>query len=157
MFKIDDEQQLVSAFRPRDRKVLDLPAGMKWPLVVHGAHAWSEPAGVRSFVVFQDPGTGRALGLVFRRDGQGVHDAAGTLCEWCHQVGTADRVGMLACEKSSKRVVGTILCRDLLCCDRAEDAAFRAGRNGKIARQQVAERMWRFAHEALGIDAVPSP
>jgi hypothetical protein len=157
MFKISSETELKKAFRPRDLKVFDLPVGVTWPLVVRGSFSWVEPAGVRAYTLFQDPGTGRALGLVFRRDGQQPKDPTGCMCEWCHQVGTLDRVGLLTCEKSSKRRIGTWLCRDLQCCERAEDLAFRSGRNAQHARQQVLDRMWRFAHEGLGIEAVPPP
>lgn len=157
MFRILNEQQLLNAFRPRDRKVFDLPVGVTWPLVVRGCYSWVEPAGARAYTVFQDPGTGRALGLMFRRDGQQSKDATGCLCEWCHQLGTLDKVGLLTCEKSSKRRIGTWLCKDLQCCERAEDAAYRSGKNAQLARQQVLERMWRFAHDGLGIESVPPP
>ena len=79
------------------------------------------------------------------------------MCDWCHESGTADRIGLLTCEKSSKRTIGAWLCKDLQCFQRAEDAAYRSGRNVQAARQQLLDRMWRFAHEGLGIQAVPPP
>jgi len=155
MFKLSSEQELLNAFRPRDRKVFELPQGVSYPLIVRGTFSWIEPAGARVHVIFQDPGTRRPLGLSFRRDVSEVQ-GQGRMCDWCHAYGSAEQIGLLMCEKSSKRRVGAWLCRDLKCHDRIEQAADRAGRLPRELQDQLLMRMWRFAREGLGIEMVPA-
>jgi hypothetical protein len=153
VFRISSESDLLRTFRPRDRRVFQPPAKVTYPLYVRDYLAWPDPAGGRVFVVFPEPTTGNALGLAFRDD---TGDTTSSLCEWCHSPGKPNQVALLMCEKSSKRSIGTWLCRDLACGTRVENAADLAGRNGVDARKAVLERMWRFAHEGLGIERVPN-
>jgi hypothetical protein len=46
---------------------------------------------------------------------------------------------------------------DLRCKEKLEDAADRSGRHPKEALERLQERMFRFAHEALGIEAPAQP
>jgi hypothetical protein len=62
-------------------------------------------------------------------------------------------VGLLSTAVSSKRRVGVHLCLDLRCKEKIEDAADRSGRHPREALEQLQQKMYRFAHEALGIEA----
>ena len=152
MFLIKTERELLNAFRFRDRSAFELPAGVAFPMAVRDYRAWVDPSGARAFLVFQDPASGRPLGIVFRRD-VAADEAGSRMCDWCHNFG-AD-VGLLTADRSSRRRVGVGVCRDLRCADRIEEAADLAGRSSKLARQRLVERMVRFAREGLGIEAVP--
>lgn len=152
MFLIRTEQELIQAFRPRERDVVQPPEGGRWPLVVRDYVAWVEPAGARVFLVFQDPESKRPLGIAFRRDTSG---GSGQMCEWCHSLGTGDEIGLLTADRSSRKRVGIGLCRDLRCREKLEDAANLAGRSDELPKRQLMERMVRFAREALGIERVP--
>ena len=68
MFRIETEKDLLQAFRPRDRKTLELPADLKFPLFVRDYLAWSEPAGTRVFLVLPSQGSRLPVGIAFRRD-----------------------------------------------------------------------------------------
>jgi hypothetical protein len=71
-------------------------------------------------------------------------------------MGSADEVGLLTTDKTSKKRIGVYLCRDLRCVDKIEQASNLAGRNPDVPRQRMMERMRRFAREGLGIHSVPT-
>ena len=152
MFIIKTERDLLNAFRPRDRGAFEPPVGAAFPIAVRDYRAWVDPSGVRAFLVFQDPASGRPLGIVFRREVAG-DESGSRMCDWCHNFGA--EVGLLTADRSSRRRVGVGVCRDLRCADRIEQAAELAGRSSRLARQRLLERMVKFAREGLGIDAVP--
>jgi hypothetical protein len=154
MFRISTEAELKKTFRPRDVRVFELPPEVRFPLYVRDVFSWVDLHGARACVVFMPPGENRPVALSFRRD-MGPRPEGGVMCDWCHSFGSPDQVCMMMCEASSKRRVGVLLCRDLGCAQRVEDAADRAGRNVAAARATVVERMWRFAQEGLGITHVP--
>jgi hypothetical protein len=154
MFSIKTEADLLNAFRPRDRASVELPAGLSFPHFVRDYLAWVEPAGVRVFLVFEDPASKRPLGIAFQR----VSSAGGAgpqLCEWCHAYGSASEVGLLTADRNSRRRVGVALCRDLRCADKIEQAGELSGRSTVEPRHRLVERMVRFAREGLGIESVP--
>ncbi len=152
MFQIGTEAELIHAFRPRDQHALALPAQLPFPLVVRGYFAWVEPTGVRTFVVFQDPTSKRPLGIAFRRD-QDQTGGSSQLCDWCHSVG--EDIGLLTTDRNSKKRIGVVLCRDLSCAKKLDDAADLSGTSSVVPKRQQLERMQRFAREGLGIQAVP--
>jgi hypothetical protein len=152
MFLIKSERELLQAFRHRDRGAFEPPPGVPFPILVRDYRAWIDPSGVRAYLVFQDPGTGRPLGIAFRRD-VAPDEGTSRMCDWCHNFG-AD-VGLLTAERTSRRRVGVGICRDLRCAERIEQAAELAGRSSRPAQQRLLERMVRFAREGLGIEAVP--
>lgn len=151
MFRIETEKELLRAFRSRDRKHVELPKGTRFPLFVRDYFAWSDPYGVRVFLVFTPPGSTQPLGIAFRKDQQGDKNVMPHVCDWCRNHGTSDQVGLLTTDVDSKRRVGVNLCLDLRCNERLEDVANMAGRNVLDEAQHVIERMARFAHEALGM------
>jgi hypothetical protein len=152
MFRIETERDLLSAFRSRDRKFVELPRGTHLPLFVRDYLSWVDPYGVRVFLVFTAPGSKRPTGIAFRRDQQGDKNGAPHMCEWCHSPGSSDQIGLLTTDVDSKRRVGVNLCLDLRCNERLESATSRAGRSVLEENKRLLERMTRFASEALGIE-----
>lgn len=150
MFQLKTENDLLSAFRTRDRKYVEVPEGVKFPLFVQDYLAWVDPAGVRTFLVFSAPGDAVPTGVAFRRDQSGEAAHSG-MCEWCHSHASADEIGLLTTDVSTHKRVGLILCRDLSCGRRIEDAADRSGKNPREQAKVMLGRMRRFAEEALGI------
>ncbi|OJT24196.1 hypothetical protein BO221_13505 [Archangium sp. Cb G35] len=152
MFRIETEKELLSAFRSRDRKHVELPKGTQLPLFVRDYLAWVDPYGVRVFLVFTAPGGKRPTGIAFRRDQQGDKALALRVCDWCRASGSSDQVGLLTTDVDSKRRVGVNLCLDLRCNERLEAEMNRAGRSVLDENKQLIERMSRFASEALGME-----
>ncbi len=150
MFQLKSEAELLAAFRTRDRKHVEPPPGLQYPLFVRNYFAWVEPAGVRAFIVFAAPDHTIPTGIAFRRDQSGEGGSSG-MCEWCHAYGTSDEVGLLTADVSAHKRVGVYLCRDLRCEAKIEDAADRSGRNPLPPTRQALVRMGRFAEKALGI------
>jgi len=154
MFRIETETALLNAFRPRDRKHVEVPQDFHFPRFVRDYVAWSDPYNTRTFVVFTDPNSGRPLGIVFRRDQQPGGASTSHMCDWCHSTGSSMEIGLLTAEASSKRRVGVNLCLDLRCSEKLETAANLAGKNPRTLIRQMVERMEKFAHDGLGIDFV---
>ncbi|WNG33269.1 hypothetical protein F0U61_06300 [Archangium violaceum] len=152
MFRIETEKELLSAFRSRDRKFVDLPKGTSLPLFVRDYLAWVDPYGVRVFLVFTAPGSKRPTGIAFRRDQQGDKALALRVCDWCRASGSADQIGLLTTDVDSKRRVGVNLCLDLRCNEKLETAANLSGRSALDDIKTLSERMSRFASEALGME-----
>ncbi|WNG58048.1 FBP domain-containing protein [Archangium violaceum] len=152
MFRIETEKELLSAFRSRDRKHVELPKGTQLPLFVRDYLAWVDPYGVRVFLVFTAPGGKRPTGIAFRRDQQGDKVLAPRVCDWCRASGASDQVGLLTTDVDSKRRVGVNLCLDLRCNERLEAEMNRAGRSVVDENKHLIERMSRFASEALGME-----
>jgi hypothetical protein len=79
------------------------------------------------------------------------------MCEWCHSYGSSSEVGMLTTDVDNRRRVGMTLCNDLRCKEKLEDAADRSGRHPLQFLEHPNARMFRFAHEALGIKSQLQP
>jgi len=150
MFLIETEKEFLNTFRPRDRKTVELPEGIQFPLFVRDYLAWIEPTGVRVFLVFKAPDDKSPTGIAFRRDQQGGALTA-RMCDWCHSHGSGAEIGLLTAEASSKRRVGVLLCLDLRCNEKLDSLADRAGRNSVESSRRLLERVARFAREGLGI------
>lgn len=156
MFIIRGESELMSAFRPRDRRALELPEGGSFPITVRDYFAWVDPKGSRVFLVFQDPASKRPLGISFRRDGAGGSAGnGGRMCDWCHSWGSSQDIGLLTTWRNSRTRIGVGLCMDLRCSEKLEQAADLSGRSAVGPRRRMMERMTRFAREGLGIESVP--
>lgn len=152
MFRIETEKELLSAFRSRDRKHVELPKGTHLPLFVRDYLAWVDPYGVRVFLVFTAPGSTRLTGIAFRRDQQADKSLPSRVCDWCLSHGAADQIGLLTTDVDAKRRVGVNLCLDLRCREKLESAMNLAGRDLLDATQKLLGRMSRFASEGLGIE-----
>jgi hypothetical protein len=150
MFKLQSEQSLVQSFRPRDRKTLELPPGLTYPLFVRDYLSWVDPSGAHVYLVF-NLGQGAPTGIAFRRAG-GADPSISILCDWCHTSGTGDRVGLLTTAVDSRKRVGVHACLDLSCKAKLEESADRSGKNPVDLVKQLVERMGRFASQGLRID-----
>lgn len=149
MFKLDSEKALLSAFRPKDRKVVELTKEVQLPAVVPHYLAWRHPAGGKVFLVFAVPG-GAPTGIAFNTSGEGP--AVPHMCHWCRSSSTGSDIGLLTTYATSRRVIGVQVCSDLSCARKLEDEADRSGVSVLPAMETLIERMGRFAHEGLGID-----
>ena len=152
MFRIETEKQLISAFRPRDRRHLELPRGLQYPLYVPDYFTWTEQSGLRVFLVFARPGSRTPIGIAFRRDA-GEKGLAARVCDWCHAYGSGLEIGLMVADLNSKHRVGLGLCLDLRCKEKIEQSSNLAGRSPVELSHQLLERMYRFANEGLGIEA----
>jgi hypothetical protein len=149
MFKLDNEAELLSTFRPKDRGLVELASDMSFPLIVRGYSAWTHPAGGRVFLVFATPG-GAPTGIVFESNGGGAQ--VPHMCDWCHISGPGAHAGLLTATVNSQKRVGVHVCLDLTCRQKLEEEANRQGKSAKPAIDRVVELMGKFAHDALGID-----
>lgn len=155
MFRIESEQAFLDAFRPRDRKHVEIPRDVRFPLVARDYVAWTDPSAVRVFLLFTPSGSKHPVGIAFRRDQTGYKPSPSAMCEWCHSYGNAEEIGLVTADANSKKRVGITACLDLRCKDKVEDAANRAGANCLAESKKMIDRMTRFTSEALGIsDAV---
>lgn len=149
MFRIDSEEALLEAFRPKDRKLVEVPRDMSFPLLAQHCHAWAHPAGGRVFLLFAVKG-GVPTGIAFDVDG-GIA-AVPKMCDWCHCGGLGNQVGLLSARLNAKKTVGVHVCTDLGCKQKLEDMANRSGMSPLPGIERLVERMGRFASEALGMD-----
>lgn len=149
MFKLESEDALLRAFRPKDRKLVELTREVVLPGFVRHYLAWAHPAGGRMFLVFAVPG-GVPTGVVFNTSGEGP--SVSHMCDWCHCPGLGTGIGMLTARVNGRRTVGVHVCSDLSCQRKLEDEADRSGRNVLPAMAALVQRMGRFANEGLGID-----
>jgi hypothetical protein len=149
MFSLASEESLLEAFRPRDRRALELPPGLTFPLFVRDYLAWTHPAGGRVYLVLCVPG-GVPTGLAFDRSGG--DPSLPHMCDWCHCSGSGSQVGLLTTARNSRKRIGVHVCLDLSCAQKLDDVANRSGRSALDAIQRLTARMARFASEGLGID-----
>lgn len=152
MFRVATEKEFLDAFRPRDRKHVELPPDAKFPMIVLDYLAWSDPSGTRVFLFFMPPGE-PPTGIAFRRDQSGGDHRGPRMCEWCHAHASMDQIGLLTTDVNSRKRVGVNLCLDLKCGERIEEAADRAGKSRRVEAKKLLERMAQFTREALGITA----
>lgn len=157
MFRLETEQDLLRTFRARDRKHVELPPGLRFPLFVPDYLAWVDPHGVRTFLVFSEPGSRLPIGIAFRREPSGPGAPVGGMCDWCHHSGSSQEIGFLTTEASSRRTVGVHVCLDLRCKQHLEEDANRTGRHPLPPTKALLGRMRQFAREALGIEVAPDP
>jgi hypothetical protein len=147
VFKLDSETALLDTFRPRDRKLVEPPPGLKYPLIATDYFSWLHPAGGRVFAVFAPRGGGLTTGIVF--DTNGANHVT-QLCHWCHS--QSNDVAMLTAQRNSNKRIGVCVCSDLSCARKIEDAANLSGRSVRPAMEALVARMVAFARDGLNID-----
>ena len=150
MFRLETEDSLRAAFRPKDRDPLSLPPGAAFPMVVRDCLAWTHPAGGRVYLLFAAPG-GAPTGIAFETNG-GSGAGVAHMCDWCHFVGAGNQVGLLTAKVNGRTRAGVNVCRDLSCKQKLEDEADRQGASVRPALEKLIARIGRFAREALKID-----
>ncbi|MBL8915187.1 MAG: FBP domain-containing protein [Archangium sp.] len=151
MFRLQSEDALKAAFRPKDALLVEPPAGLKYPFAVLDYLSWVHPAGGGLvFIVFATPG-GTPTGIAFTSNG-GTTAAIAQMCDWCHTVGVGTQVGLLTARLNANKRVGMHLCADLSCRQKIEDEANRAGRSPVPALKKLVEKIGLFASSSLKID-----
>ena len=148
MFKLESEEALIAAFRPKDSTRVELPPQLQLPLFVRDYLAWSHPAGGRVYLVFAVPG-GVPTGIVLEGNSG---SAVPAMCDWCHCSSVGTGVGLLTAQLNAKKRVGVHVCSDLSCKKKLEEEADRSGRSVLPAMEKLIARMGRFASQALQID-----
>src|SRR5688500_18004856 len=98
MFRLETETDLLKAFRPRDRKHVELPPDLRFPLFVRDYLAWCDPTLTRTFLVTLEGRSQRPMGIAFRRDQSRSGTPTAHMCEWCHSSGSSNEVGLLTAE-----------------------------------------------------------
>ena len=150
MFRLDSEEALLRAFRPKDREAVEPLSGLTYPLFVRHYLAWPHPAGGKLYLVFAVP-KGAPTGIVFESNG-GAGAPVAQMCDWCHGFGLGAQVGLLTARHTANRRVGVHVCTDLGCKQRLEEEADRAGVSAVPALEALLARIGRFASEGLEID-----
>ncbi|MBE2252793.1 MAG: FBP domain-containing protein [Myxococcus sp.] len=148
MFKLDTPTALLDSFRPKDRRLVDLPSDLKFPLAVKDYLAWTHPGGGRVFIVFATPG-GVPTGIAFDSN---AGSAAPAMCSWCHTSSVGTGVGLLVATLNNNKRVGVMVCSDLSCREKLEEQANRAGASVRPAMEKLMARVGLFASDALKID-----
>jgi hypothetical protein len=150
MFRLESEEALLKAFRPKDRRLVQLLPKVAFPLFVRDYLAWTHPAGGRVFLIFSVP-TGVPTGIAFETHG-GTGPLVPHMCDWCHSGGMGTQIGLLTAQVNAKKRAGAHICCDLSCKQKLEDEANRSGRSVLPAIEKLIAKMGRFASEALNID-----
>lgn len=149
MFRLQSEDALRAAFRPKDAALVEPPPGLTYPHLVHSYLSWAHPAGGLVYIVFAAP-KGTPTGIAFASNGGS--GAVAQMCDWCHSYGVGSQVSMLTTRLNSKKRVGVVLCSDLSCKQKVEDQANLAGRSPVPLLAKLVERIATFATDGLKID-----
>ena len=147
MFRLESEKELRECFRPLDRDSMEVPRTMTFPVYVRDYLAWGESSGVRTFLVFSEPESGKHLGVSFRRNPGGITPMG--FCQWCHSTGSSVDIGLLTADASARKRVGVHVCLDLRCIEKLEARSNMTGENSRLLARAVIEKMAEFARQAL--------
>ena len=142
-FSIESKEELIQSFRPADQKKLILPKDLNFPLNVRSYFSWKESSAVYTYLVFKKPNWDLSRGIIFKRVGQGDAPTGG-LCGWCHSYGGSDEIGMLSVAMNSNVSCSYILCHDLRCIEKIEEASARSGKHPERAIHLLYSRMDNF-------------
>lgn len=140
-FSIESEKELIQSFRPRDQKKLILPDGLKFPFNVRSYFTWKESSGVYTYLVVKMPNWDMPRGVVFKRT-PSTGEPTGGICSWCHAYGSSDEIGLLTVAMNANVSSSYLICHDLSCIEKIEDAAMLAG---KDPEKPIAELYYRLA------------
>lgn len=127
-FAISSEAELIQSFRLRDQKKLIIPEELKFPLHIRSYLTWRESSGVYTYLVYKAPNWDLARGVVFKRSAA-KGEVTGGLCSWCHAYGSSDEISLMTVAMDANVSCGYILCQDLRCIEKIEEAANLAGKN----------------------------
>lgn len=139
-FSIENEDELVKAFRKPDQKKLMLPKGLPYPFNVRSYFTWQDPNGIYTYLVFKMPNWDMPRGVTLRR-ASSSGEPTGGLCNWCHAYGSSDEIGMLSLSLNADVTMGYLVCQDLRCIEKIEEASARAGRSPEKSIDQLYQRM----------------
>lgn len=152
MEQIKSEEELLSAFRPRDRKHVELPSDMTFPLMFNHYLAWTESSRARVFLLFKRPSWKAPAAISFRR----THSSgSGGMCDWCQTIGGSDQIGLLSITRDPNTSVGFMLCLDLGCINRLEQVAELSGKDFGQLSKGLIDKITRFFENNLEIQSEP--
>ncbi|WP_374076055.1 FBP domain-containing protein [Bdellovibrio bacteriovorus] len=140
IFSIETEEELIQAFRLRDQKKLILPERLQFPLNVRSYFTWKEPSGVYTYLVFKMPNWDLPRGVAFKRTAHSG-ESVGGLCNWCHAYGSSEEIGFLSVTMSAQVSNSYIICQDLRCIEKIEEAAMLAGKDPEKPIAELYRRM----------------
>lgn len=143
IFSIETEKEFIEAFRYRDQKKLVLPPNLKFPMKIRSYYTWRESSGVYTYLIYKSPAWDRPRAVAFKR-AHHSGEPVGGLCGWCNSYGTSEEIGMMSVPMSSEVSYGYLLCQDLRCVEKIEEAAALAGRSPEKWISQLYSRMDKF-------------
>ena len=147
MFLLRSEKELIDSFFSRQQKQLELPKGIKFPLVVRDYFAWTDSSNLKVNLVFSEPGVNKPIGVTFDRHAASGGTAA--ICEWCHSYGSSSQIGLLTLEVNAKRTVGVHLCLDLSCREKIEKDLTLSPVAAQARTRRVVDGMSQFIRRML--------
>ena len=142
VFDIESEADLVDTFRTKEQRRIVLPTEQRFPVRIPYYYAWSESSGVYSYLVYKKPNWGSPRGILFKRP-RGRADN-GRICDWCLSVGPADRIGMMTIELNSRESMALMVCTDLRCIHRLQEAALLSGKDFDKLAQNLMEKIGKL-------------
>lgn len=142
-FYIENENDFINCFRLRDQKKLILPAKLSFPMKIRSYFTWQESSGVYTYLIFKKQTWDMPRGMVLKRIAQ-TSEPTGGLCGWCHAYGSSDEIGTLSVAVNSKTTFAYILCNDLRCIEKIEEASALAGKNPEKPIFQLYNKMSLF-------------
>ena len=150
-FTLRSDADLLATFRSNEQKNVVLPRYSPYPFLVERYHAWTDPSGVYTYLVFKRADWETPLGLVFQKNKSGSHNTPAGMCEWCHTPGAADEIGLMTTSINAHSTGGTWLCLDLTCMQKIEEQTGEFGKNGEKRIQNLLKRMGEF-YQRVRID-----
>ncbi len=118
--------------------LLVLSSDLSYPFRVSSYLTWKESSGVYTYLIFKKPNWDLPRGLVFKRVNA---EFAGGLCSWCNSYGGSDEINMLSVSVNSSVSFSYILCNNLKCIEKIEEAAALGGKNPEKWIHQLYDRM----------------
>lgn len=143
LFTISSEQELILSFRNHDQKKLILPEKLKFPLNVRSYFTWKEPSGVYTYLVIRLPNWDTPRGVAFKRT-PSTGEPVGGLCSWCNAYGSSEDIGMMSVTMSSSVSVSYLICQDISCIEKLEDAATLSGKDPEKYIAELYHRMGKM-------------
>lgn len=139
-FSISTEEELINSFRQRDQKKLVLPQRLTYPFNVRSYFTWQESNGVYTYLVFKMPNWDMPRSVAFKKLAPSAEPKGG-LCGWCNAYGSSEDIGMMSLNVNSETSLGYLICHDLRCIEKIEEASARAGKSPEKHIAQLYQRM----------------
>lgn len=148
-FRVNSEEELMSAFADKDQDRVLLPPGQTYPIDAQHYLAWRESSGNYVYMVFKRPKWKKPMGLVFKRPTSPSDITGARHCDWCLNYGTSDQVAILGLKLNSRQSIGLMLCSDLKCAARLETISELSGKSFERLIGQLYERIGKLYDTVL--------
>jgi hypothetical protein len=140
---IETEYDLRNAFLLQDRKRLEIPDNLRFPLTFDHYMTWTESTGRYQYLAFRKYGRAELVGMVFDRSGAGQPGRT-QMCSWCQTTGSSDKIDMLSMDITAKVLVGVIVCINLNCLENLETISKLSKKSPERLAQEIVDRMSHF-------------